>query len=138
MKMKFFTALTLVFGTVAAAFASDYKDGIDYFNAGQIENAKTILERTINDATTNKAEAFYYLGEIAFVNKNYEEAAKYYAEGLVVDPENRFNLIGQGKLKLMSDPKAAAKIFKDAVCAYYGENRTIRQQIISGIRRKAF
>ena len=69
MKMKFFTALTLVFATVAAAFASDYKDGIDYFNAGQIENAKTILERTINDATTNKAEAFYYLGEIAFVNK---------------------------------------------------------------------
>ena len=45
MKMKFFTALTLVFATVAAAFASDYKDGIDYFNAGQIENAKTILER---------------------------------------------------------------------------------------------
>lgn len=121
MKMKFFAALTLVVATVTAAFASDYKDGIEYFNAGQIENAKTILERTINDATTNKAEAFYFLGEIAFVNKNYEEAAKYYAEGLVVDPEYRFNLIGQGKLQLMNDAKAAAKTFKDAVKGYKKE-----------------
>ena len=121
MKMKFFTALTFVVAAVTAAFASDYKDGIEYFNAGQIENAKTILERTINDATTNKAEAYYYLGEIAFVNKNYEEAAKYYAEGVVVDPEYRFNLIGQGKLQLMSDAKAAAKTFKDAVKGYKKE-----------------
>ena len=121
MKMKFFTALTLVVATVTAAFASDYNDGIEYFKAGQVENAKTILERTINDATTNKAEAFYYLGEIAFVNKNYEEAAKYYAEGLLVDPEYRFNLIGQGKLQLMSDPKAAAKTFKEAVKGYKKE-----------------
>lgn len=121
MKMKFLTALTLVVATVTAAFASDYKDGIEYFNAGQIENAKTILERTINDATTNKAEAYYYLGEIAFVNKNYEEAAKYYAEGLVVDPEYRFNLIGQGKLQLMNDPKGAAKTFKEAIKGYKKE-----------------
>ena len=121
MKMKFFTALTLVVATVTAAFASDYKDGIEYFKAGQIENAKTILERTINDATTNKAEAYYYLGEIAFVNKNYDEAAKYYAEGVVVDPEYRFNLIGQGKLQLMSDAKAAAKTFKEAVKGYKKE-----------------
>ncbi|MBO7317374.1 MAG: tetratricopeptide repeat protein [Bacteroidales bacterium] len=121
MKMKFLTALTLVVATVTAAFASDYKDGIEYFKAGQIENAKTILERTINDATTNKAEAYYYLGEIAFVNKNYDEAAKYYAEGVVVDPEYRFNLIGQGKLQLMSDAKAAAKTFKEAVKGYKKE-----------------
>ena len=121
MKMKFFAALTLVVATVTAAFASDYKDGIEYFKAGQIENAKTILERTINDATTNKAEAYYFLGEIAFVNKNYEEAAKYYAEGLVIDPEYRFNLIGQGKLQLMNDAKAAAKTFKDAVKGYKKE-----------------
>lgn len=121
MKMKFLTALTLVVATVTAAFASDYKDGIEYFKAGQIENAKTILERTINDATTNKAEAYYYLGEIAFVNKNYEEAAKYYAEGLVVDPEYRFNLIGQGKLQLMNDPKGAAKTFKEAIKGYKKE-----------------
>ena len=121
MKMKFFAALTLVVATVTAAFASDYKDGIEYFKAGQIENAKTILERTINDATTNKAEAYYFLGEIAFVSKNYEEAAKYYAEGLVIDPEYRFNLIGQGKLQLMNDAKAAAKTFKDAVKGYKKE-----------------
>ena len=115
MKMRFFAAIMLAVATITAAFASDYKDGIEYFKAGQIENAKTILERTLNDASTDKAEAYYYLGEIAFVEKNYEEAANYYAKGLEANPEYRMNLIGQGKIQLMSDPKAAAKTFKDAL-----------------------
>lgn len=121
MKMKLFMALTLVVAAVTSAFASDYKDGIEYFKAGQIENARTILERTINDATTDKAEAYYYLGEIAFVNKDYEAAAKYYADGLAANPEYRFNLIGQGKLMLMTDAKAAAKIFSEATKGYKKE-----------------
>lgn len=121
MKMKFFAALTLIAATVTAAFASDYKDGIEYFKAGQIENAKTILERTINDATTDKAEAYYYLGEIAFLNGDVDTAAKYYADGLAINPEYRFNLIGQGKIQLMSDPKAAAKTFKEATKGYKKE-----------------
>lgn len=115
MKMKFFAAVTLVIATVTAAFASDYKDGIEYFKADQIENAKTILERTINDATTDKAEAFYYLGEIEFKNQNYDGAAKYYEQGLAANPEYRFNLVGKGKLQLMSDVKAASKIFSEAL-----------------------
>lgn len=115
MKMKFFATLTLVVATVAAAFASDYKDGIEYFKADQIENAKTILERTLNDATTDKAEAYYYLGEIEFLNKNYDAAAGYYAKGLEANPEYRYNLIGQGKLQLMTDAKAASKIFSEAL-----------------------
>lgn len=115
MKMRFFAAVTLVIATVAAAFASDYKDGIEYFKADQIDNAQTILERTLNDATTDKAEAFYYLGEIEFKNKNYDAAAKYYEQGLAANPEYRFNLVGQGKLQLMSDAKAASKTFSEAL-----------------------
>lgn len=115
MKMKFFAALTLVVATVTAAFASDYKDGIEYFKADQIENAKTILERTLNDASTDKAEAFYYLGEIEFKNKNYEAAANYFEQGLAVNPEYRFNLVGKGKIELMSDAKVASKTFSAAL-----------------------
>ena len=118
MKMKFFTALTLVVATVAAAFASDYKDGIEYFKAGQIDNAKTILVRTINDASTDKAEAYYYLGEIAFANKHYEEANKFYTQGYEMNPAYPYNLIGQGKVQLMSDPKEAAKTFRAATKGY--------------------
>ncbi len=121
MKMKFFAALTLIAATVTAAFASDYKDGIEYFKAGQIENAKTILERTLNDATTDKAEAYYYLGEIAFLQGDVETAANYYAEGLAVNPTYPFNLIGQGKIELLSDPKVAAKTFKTATKGYKKE-----------------
>ncbi len=115
MKMKFFTAFTLIAASVSAVFASDYKDGIEYFQAGQPANAKTILERTLNDATTNKAEAYYYLGEIAFQEKDYDTAAKCYANGLAADPTYMYNLVGQGKLELLSDPKAADKTFKTAL-----------------------
>lgn len=115
MKMKFFATLTCVVVAVSAAFASDYKDGIEYFKAGQIQNAKTILERTLNDAATDKAEAYYYLAEIAFLGKNYDEAAKLYAEGLAVNPEYRFNRVGQGKIMLMSNPKEASKVFSEVL-----------------------
>lgn len=115
MKMKFFAAITLAVVAISAAFASDYKDGIEYFKAGQVDNAKTILERTLNDATTDKSEAYYYLGEIAFVEKNYEKAAEYYAKGLEANPEYKMNLVGQGKIQLMSNPKEAAKTFREAL-----------------------
>ncbi len=115
MKTKFFSALMLVAMAVGSVFASDYKDGIEYFKANQPANAKTILERTINDATTNKAEAYYYLGEIAFLDKDYATAAKYYAQGLEADPANMYNRVGQGKLEMLKDPKSAEKIFKEAL-----------------------
>lgn len=131
MKMKLFSALTLAFVAVASVFASDYKDGIEYFKAGQVENAKTILERTLNDATTDKAEAYYYLGEIAFMLEDYDAAAKYYADGLAINPEYTFNLIGQGKLLLMSDPKAAAKNFNMAVKGYKKEELAALQLAVA-------
>lgn len=100
---------------IGSAWANDYTDGIEYFKADQPDNARTILERTINDPSTNKSEAYYYLGEIAFQNKDYTKAAEYYAKGLEADPENAYNLVGQGKLQLTTDKKAAEKLFKEAL-----------------------
>ena len=97
--LKLFFSLFLAAGSFTA-FAASYTDGIEYFKAGQPDRAKILLERTLDDAGTNKAESYYYLGEIAFVNKDYTAAAEYYKKGLEADPLFAYNLVGQGKLAL--------------------------------------
>ena len=62
--LKLFFSLFLAAGSFTA-FAASYTDGIEYFKAGQPDRAKILLERTLDDAGTNKAESYYYLGEIA-------------------------------------------------------------------------
>ena len=66
--MKFKFLLSLVLGAALSMSAQGYKDGIEYYKADQFENAKTILTRTLNDASTNQSEAYFYLGEIALRN----------------------------------------------------------------------
>ena len=57
MKFKLLISM-LAAGTIAAGAQSQgYKDGIEYYKAGQYDNAKTILNRTIGDAATDKATA---------------------------------------------------------------------------------
>ena len=117
--LKFVFSLFLAAGTLTA-FAASYTDGIEYFKAGQPDRAKILLERTLDDAGTNKAESYYYLGEIAFGNKDYTAAAEYYKKGLEIDPLYAYNLIGQGKLALTGSDKEAAekeaeKYFKEAL-----------------------
>ena len=55
MKIKLFLSLLLAGGLMASAQTQGYKDGIEYYKAGQYDNARTILERTLNDANTDKA-----------------------------------------------------------------------------------
>ena len=55
MKIKVFFSLLL--GSALALSAQGYKDGIEYYKADQYQNAKTILERTLNASSTDQAEA---------------------------------------------------------------------------------
>ena len=117
--LKFLFSLFLAAGSLTA-FAASYTDGIEYFKAGQPDRAKILLERTLDDAGTNKAESYYYLGEIAFGNKDYTAAAEYYKKGLAEDPLYAYNIVGQGKLALTGSDKEAAekeaeKYFKEAL-----------------------
>ena len=75
MKKSVFLSLLLAGGLVASAQTQGYKDGIEYYKAGQYDNAKTILDRTLNDANTEQSLANYYLGQIALV-KGDKAAAK--------------------------------------------------------------
>ena len=114
MKLKAIFSLFL-----AAAFSlsaqQGYKDGIEYFRADQPEEAEIILSRTLNDASTDKAQAHYYLGQIERQKGNVNAAKGYFDQGLAADATCALNYIGLGAIYLRSNNASAAeKNFKAA------------------------
>ncbi len=116
-RIVLFAALLFAAGFSTAALAESYTDGIDYYKSGQPERAKIILNKTLNDPTTYKAEAYYYLGESEFALGNKEAAKGYYDQGIASDANYPFNYIGLGKLLLQNTEthKEASSKFKQAV-----------------------
>lgn len=114
MKIKFF--LSLLLGAALTASAEGYKDGIEYFKAGQYANAKTILEQTLNQAGTDKAMSYYYLGQIALIEKNNAAAKTSFEKGIQANEFCAYNYVGLGSLALLDGNNSAAdEYFKDAL-----------------------
>lgn len=113
MKIKFFAAAMLI-SVSLSSMAQGYKDGIEYYKVDQLDNAKELLERNLSAASTNKAEAYYYLGQIALQQKNTAEAKANFDKGVAADASFPYNYVGQGQLVLASDAKAAAALFDSA------------------------
>lgn len=115
MKFKLFLSLALAGGLLASAQTQGYKDGIEYYKAGQYDNARTILERTLNDASTDKALANYYLGQVALAKGEKDAAKAYFEKGRDLDPANGYNYVGLGALDLLNgNASSAADYFKEA------------------------
>lgn len=107
--------LSLCVAGAISAYAQGYKDGVEYYRADQFDNAKELLERNINDPSTNKAEAYYYLGAIDVRNKDYTQAKANFEKGLAADPAYVYNKVGLGELALLSgDVKGAEQLFNEA------------------------
>ncbi|MCM1067005.1 MAG: tetratricopeptide repeat protein [Muribaculaceae bacterium] len=115
MRFKLFLTLALAGGLLASAQTQGYKDGIEYYKAGQHDNARTILERTITDSNTDKSLANYYLGQVALAQDNKAAAKSYFDKGLELNPENGYNYVGLGALDLLNgQDQAASKRFSEA------------------------
>lgn len=100
---------------MASAQTQGYKDGIEYYKAGQYDNARTILERTLNDASTDKSLANYYLGQVALNQGDKAAAKSYFEKGLSIDGDNAYNYVGIGALDLLNGQESeAANQFKKA------------------------
>lgn len=113
MKVKF--VLSLLIAGALSASAQGFQDGVDNFNAGRIDVAKTILNNTINDASTDKAVAYNYLGNIEFIEGNVAQAKADYEKGVQANPQNPYNYVGLGKIALLNGNKAeAGNYFKQA------------------------
>lgn len=89
---------------VATPIFAQTNIGIDYYLLGEYGNARKFFESQLS---SKPAESNFYLGEIAFAEGNMAKAAEFYNKCATSDPGNPLCLIGQAKLKLKSDPKAA-------------------------------
>lgn len=113
MKLKFVLSICLA-GALTAS-AQGYKDGVEYFKADQFANAKTLLERNLNDPSTDKAVTYYYLGAIAVRNKDFAAAKADFEKGLAANPDYAYNKVGLGELALINgDTKSAENYFDEA------------------------
>lgn len=102
-------AVAALVAVPAFAQSQGYKDGIEYYKAGQYENAKTILTNTLNDASTDKAIANYYLGATELALKDQAAAKKYFQAGQAANPEDPYNMVGLGSIDLLNGNVEAAK-----------------------------
>lgn len=114
MKLKALVSLILLGGSLSV-FAQGYKDGIEYYKVGQYDNAKELLMRNFNDASTNKSEAYYYLGCLDMKAGKVADAKANFEKGLAADANNPYNLIGLGSIALKNnDVKTAEELFNNA------------------------
>lgn len=109
MKSKFLLALTLLGASLCASAQQGYKDGIEYYKAGQYDNAITLLNRNMNDASTDKALSLYYLGQSYLAKDDAAKAKSYFEQGIAANPENAYNYVGIGALELLNNAESAAK-----------------------------
>lgn len=114
MKQRLILAL-MVMGCVSSLFAQGYKDGVEYYKAEQLENAKVLLERNIDKAETNKAASYFYLGLIELKENDLAAAKSYFDSSLNDNAELPYAYVGLGYIDLKNgDAKAADKQFKTA------------------------
>ncbi len=90
----------MLMGASIVANAQGYKDGIEYYKVDKLDNAKELLERNLNAPSTDKAEAFYYLGQIALHQGNVAQAAANFEKGIAANAMNPYNYVGQAAIAL--------------------------------------
>ncbi len=114
MKLRFLFSLMLGASLITNA-QGGYQDGVDNYNAGRLDVAKVILNNTINDASTDKAVAYYYLGNIDYAEQNMAGAKDNFDKGVQANPAYPYNHIGLGQLALKAgDNDTAEELFDKA------------------------
>lgn len=114
MKTRFFFATMLIAGAALVMNAQGYKDGIDFYKIGKLDDAQELLERNLNNAD-NKAEAYYYLGQVALKKGDAVNAKAFYDKGVQTNPNFAYNYVGQGAVALKNgNAKEAENMFKQA------------------------
>lgn len=112
-----FRILTLAFLGAALGLQAQqgYYDGVEYYRADQPDEAAIILNKTLNDPSTDKAVSLYYLGQMQLQAGNIAEAANDFNAGLAADPNNGYNYVGLAAIALkQGNKKEAEDQFKQA------------------------
>ena len=112
MKRKFFFFFFLLMGASLVANVQGYKDGIEYYKVDKLDNAKELLERNLNSPSTDKAEAYYYLGQIALHQGQVAQAAANFEKGIAANAMNPYNYVGQAAIALKNGGDVKALLEK--------------------------
>lgn len=114
MKLKSLFLSCLVAASLPA-LAQTHAEGVEYYEADQLQNAKELLQRNLNNPGTDKSIDYFYQGMIALREKNPSEAAEFFNKGAMANPDYPYNYIGLGQISLANnDPKMAEQNFKKA------------------------
>jgi tetratricopeptide (TPR) repeat protein len=111
MKKKYLLGAFLGLLLSTPIFAQD-NIGVDYLNTGELKVAKEIFEKQVSQSP---AEAYYYLGEVAYREGKLDVAKANYEKGLAASSDYVLNNVGLGKLLLKTDAKAGENIFSEAI-----------------------
>lgn len=106
MKIKHFllgSLLSLLSMTTVAQNMSNL--GIDFLALGEYQLAQDYFMRTLRQTP---ADAYYYLGEIAYRQGKFDEAKAYYENAVKANPES-LGVVGLIKLTLKNNPKEGIK-----------------------------
>ncbi len=117
LKRSLFVVGLLSLYITGSSAAGVNEKGIEYYRAELYNAAIIFLNNQITKTTgTDKAEAYYYLGEsYAALAKN-DSAAIFYQKALDTDAEYPYAYIGQGKLELKKNNQNGANdLFKKAI-----------------------
>ena len=115
MKLKLLVSLLFI-GSVLSSFAQGYKDGVEYVKIGQLQKGKTLLDRNLNNAGTDKSASYYYLGRIEMEQGNVAAAKDYFQKGVQANSLNAYNHVGLAFIDLKGgNEKVAKDAFKEAV-----------------------
>jgi len=109
MKMKYLFGSLLAFVISISAFAQN-NPGADYLSLGELKLAKEYFTKNMSQ---NPAEAYYYLGEIAFKEGNMSEARANYQQGVSSNAEAGLPAVGLAKLDLKTNTKVAEDQLKE-------------------------
>lgn len=111
MKKKYLLGAALGLFLSVSSFAQN-NVGADYLQTGELKVAKEIFQQQVSQSP---AEAYYYLGEVAYKEGNMTEAKANYEKGLAASSDFVLNNVGLGKLLLKTNPKAAEDQFSIAL-----------------------
>ncbi|MCH5224983.1 MAG: tetratricopeptide repeat protein [Muribaculaceae bacterium] len=115
MKLNLILSAAILAGSSLLSVAQTHKEGVEYYRADQLSNAKELLQRNYNNAGTDKAVSEYYLGLIALDNNNIAEAQDHFNKGVSLNPDYALNYVGLAEIALRNgDKKGAETFFKDA------------------------
>ena len=110
MKLKFLVSL-LCAGSIFASFAQGYKDGVEYTKVNLLDKGQTLLERNLNNAETDKAVSYYFLGQIANKKGDVVKAKECFDNGIAVNADSPLNYVGLAFLKIKAG--SVEKEYKD-------------------------